>query len=90
MGVARSPIRPDPTESRSEASEKATGGGPKLGWDNNGPENLRIRLEIVVWGWVGTGLGSFGPHSGPKSSLNDPDRTSDNLKLQAHELQPHP
>ncbi len=25
---------------------------------------------------------------GPKSTPNDPDRTSDNLKLQPHELQP--
>ncbi len=34
----------------------------------------------------GPGLGPFGPEPGPRSTPNDPDRTSDNLKLQPHEL----
>ncbi len=40
----------------------------------------------VVRGPVG---GAKGAQTGPKSTQNDPDRTSDNLKLQPHELQPH-
>ncbi len=36
----------------------------------------------VVWGQFGTGLGPFGPQINPER----PDRTSDNLKLQPHEL----
>ena len=44
----------------------------------------------VVWGRFGSGLGPFGPQTGSKSTPNDPDRTSDNLTLQPHELQPHP
>ncbi len=39
---------------------------------------------------LGAGLGLFGPQAGPKSIPNDPDRTPDNLKLQSHELKPHP
>ncbi len=44
----------------------------------------------VVWDRFEAGLGPFGPQAGPKSTTNDPDRTSDNLKLQPHELHPHP
>ncbi len=44
----------------------------------------------IVWGRFWAGLGPFGPLTGRKSTLNDPDRTSDNIKLQPHELQPHP
>ncbi len=40
----------------------------------------------IVRGPVGVDWGPFGPQTGPKSILNDPDRTSDNLKLQPHEL----
>ena len=44
----------------------------------------------VVWGRGGTDLGPAGPQTCPKSDPNDPDRTSDNPKLQPHELQTHP
>ncbi len=37
-------------------------------------------LGLVRFGGrFGAGLESFGPHSGPRSTPNDPDRTSDNL-----------
>ncbi len=39
-----------------------------------------------IFGWVAV----FGPHADTKSIPNIPDRTSDNLKSQSHELQPHP
>ena len=46
-----------------------------------------VRGQVgVVWGRFAAGLGPFGPQTGPKSIPNDPDRTSDNLKLQPHEL----
>ena len=44
----------------------------------------------VVQDRFGPGLGPNWAQAGPKSTPNDPDRTSDNLKLQPHELQPHP
>ncbi len=48
------------------------------------------RLSEVRSGSFGVrfwaGLGPFGPQAGPKSTPNDPDRTSDNLGLQSHEL----
>ncbi len=43
-----------------------------------------------VRGPVGVDLRPVWGHLGPKSSPNDFERTSDNLKLQPHELQPHP
>jgi hypothetical protein len=49
-----------------------------------------LKLSEVRSGSCGVGLGLFGPQTGPKSNINDPDRTSDNLNLQPHELQPHP
>ena len=49
-----------------------------------------LKLFGVFWGRFGVGLGFFGPQAGPKSTPHDPDRTSDNSKLQPHELQPHP
>ena len=48
-----------------------------------------LRLFGLVCSRFGAGLGLFGPQAGPKSTPNDPDRTSDNSKLQPHEL-PHP
>ena len=40
-------------------------------------------------GGFGTGLGLTGPQTCHNSDPNDPDRTSDNLKMQPHELQTH-
>ncbi len=54
--------------------------------------NLRLS-EVrfgVVWARFGAGLGLNGAQTGPKVPPNDPGRTSDYLKLQPHELQPHP
>ncbi len=53
--------------------------------------NLRLYefRSGVMWGRFRAGLGPLGPQAGPKSPPNEPDRTSDNLKLQPHELQPH-
>ena len=53
---------------------------------------MRLQFEVVRgpvgvdWGRFGAGLGPQGPQAGPKSTLIDPDRTSDNLKLQPHKL----
>ncbi len=54
--------------------------------------NLRLS-EVrsgIVWGRLGAGVGPFEPQTGPKSTQNDPGRTSDNLKLQPHEFPPSP
>ncbi len=40
----------------------------------------------VVQGRFVVVLGLFGPQAGFKSTLNDPDRASENLKLQPREL----
>ena len=45
-----------------------------------------LKLFGVFWGRFGVGLRLFGPQAGPKSTPHDPDRTSDNSKLQPHEL----
>ncbi len=37
----------------------------------------------VVWECFGAGAGLFGPQTGPKSTTDNPDRTSDNLKIAA-------
>ncbi len=42
-----------------------------------------LKLSEVPFG---VDFGPFGPQAGPKSTPNDPDRTSDNLKWQPHEL----
>ncbi len=67
------------------------------------PRDLWMRLQIMwlqfevdrspvgfAWGRFGAGLGPQGPQTGPESTPSKPDRTSDNIKLLAHELQPHP
>jgi hypothetical protein len=40
----------------------------------------------VIGGRFGTGLGPNGPQPSSKSTPSDPDRTSDNLQLQPHDL----
>ncbi len=44
----------------------------------------------LVWGLFGAGLGPFGPQADLKSTPNDTDRTSENLKLRPHVLETHP
>jgi hypothetical protein len=51
-----------------------------------------LQVEVVrgpvglAWDPFGAGLGPKGPQTGPKSIPNDPDLTSDNLKLHPEEL----
>jgi hypothetical protein len=40
----------------------------------------------LMWLQLESVLGPVGVVTGPKSTTNDPDRTSDNLKLQPHKL----
>ncbi len=53
-----------------------------------------LRMSEIRSGSFGVGLGPvwgrFGHQAGPKSTPNDPGRTSDNFELQPHALQPHP
>ena len=60
--------------------------GCSIGPGNLLPTKPPMRQTLEKMGRLGFIRVRLGPQTGPKSTPNDPDRTSDNLKLQPQKL----